>query len=81
MFQPQEIQISVCLESMLNVRFCVLLKNGGSRALFTGLARMEFRKKKKPLKLGLTALFTNLEIISQRCFQFSVISGIQTYLN
>ena len=80
MFQPQEIQISVCLESMLNVRFCVLLKNGGSRALFTGLASMEFSKK-KPLKLGLTALFTNLKIISLQCFQFSAISGIQTYLN
>ena len=80
MFQPQEIQISMCLESMLNVRFCVFLKNGRSRVLFMELTRMEFSKK-KPLKLGLTALFTNLKIILLRCFQFSVISGIQTYLN
>ena len=30
------------------------------------------------LKLGLTVLFTHLKIILQHCFQFSVISGIQT---
>ena len=51
MFQPQEIQISMCLESMLNVRFCVFLKNGRSRVLFMGLTRMEFSKK-KTLKIG-----------------------------
>ena len=38
-------------------------------------------QQKKPLKLGLTALFTNLKIISLQYFQFSAISGIQTYLN
>ena len=31
------------------------------------------------LKLGLTTLFIHLKIILPQCFQFSVISGIQTY--
>ena len=36
---------SVRLERTLNVRFCVLLKNSGSRALFIGPASTEFSKK------------------------------------
>ena len=38
-------KISVRLECTLNVRFCVLLKNGGSRALFTRPPSTKFSKK------------------------------------
>ena len=54
-------KISVRLQCTLNVRFCVLLKNGGSRALFT--RPQERNLAKKPLKLGLTTLFIRLKII------------------
>ena len=57
------------LERTLNMHFYVLLKNGGSRALFTGPASTEFKKKIKiKIKLGPTVLFTHLKIILLQCF-------------
>ena len=50
----------------------------GSHALFTGPASTFLAKT--TLKLDPTTLFTYLKIILLQCFQFSVISGIQTDL-
>ena len=48
----------------------------GLWALFMGPTSRE--NANLTLKLGFTALFTHLKIILLQCFQFSVISGIQT---
>ena len=53
-----------------------MLKNGGSRALFTRPASTF--SAKTTFKLSPTALFTHLKIILLQCFQFLTISGIQT---
>ena len=47
----------------------------GESALFTGPTTTLFRKN-KILKMGPTALFTHLKIISLQCFWFSVFSRI-----
>ena len=72
--------LSVHLERPKNVHSCVLLKNSGSRALFTGPTGIFFNKK-KIIKLGLMVLFTYLKIILLQCFQFSAIGDIQTDSN
>ena len=69
--------LSVRLKRTFSMPSSVLLKNGGSRALFMGPA--SFFLAKTTLKLGCpTTLFTHLKIIFLQCFQFSAISSIQT---
>ena len=50
----------------------------GFHVLFTRPTNYFFFKKNITLKMNLMILFTHLKIILLQCFQFSVISGIQT---
>ena len=71
--------LSVSLESTFYAfsNKCVFFT--GSCALFTGPVSIFLAKI--TLKLGPKALFTHLKIILLQCFQFSVISDIQTNPN
>ena len=73
-----KLTLSVCLDSVeKNLRLHFTFFKIGSYALFTGPASTFFTKNN--FKLGPMALFTHLKIILLQCFQFLVISGIQTH--